>query len=189
MKIAGRSILLTALLMYPLPGNARASTSGVPSDVSNRTLLSQPRDYRFNLLFAQQAEDSTKLRISPSLKLKSPYTAVFYSVIPGAVFHGAGHVYAGKIGTGIALFGSELVGLGLMSVGAIAEFGEEESGDKGGTAAFVGLVLFFGSWVYDLIESPAAVNKRNAELLKQKPAGVEFRTRDGQLRLVAVWRF
>ncbi len=123
------------------------------------------------------------------MKLKSPYIALFYSVIPGVVFHGSGHVYAGKIGTGIALFGVELLGLGFMSAGALAEFGEEESGDRGETVDFIGMVLFLGSWVYDLIESPAAVSKRNAKLLKQKPAGVEFEIRDGHPRLAVVWRF
>jgi hypothetical protein len=76
-----------------------------------------------------------------------------------------------------------------MSAGAIAGFGEEESSDRGETAGFVGLVMFFGSWVYDLIESPVAVNKRNRALLEQKPANMEIRMMDGQAKLVMVWRF
>ncbi len=87
-KIAGTSILLAALLTCLLSGNASASTSSVADNLSNRTLLSQPRDPSFNFLLAQQAVDSTKLQTSPSLKRKSPYMAAFYSVIPGRVAGG-----------------------------------------------------------------------------------------------------
>ncbi len=123
MKIATRSILLTALLMCLLPANANASTNSVPDNLTNRRVLSQPRDQRFSFLFAQQAEDSTKLQAPPSLKLKSPYMAAFYSVIPGVAFHGAGHVYAGKIPTAITLFGCELLGVGLGFLGGVSQIG------------------------------------------------------------------
>ncbi len=182
-------VILFLVLACILSTDAHASGSNIPIQLPSANTATPQRIERLNLVLSEQVYDSTRLSTRTSFKLKSPYMAVFYSVIPGTVLHGAGHVYAGKIGTGLALFGAELAGLGLMSAGAIAGFGEEESSDRGETAGFVGLVLFFGSWVYDLIESPVAVNKRNARLLEQKPVGVELQTRDGQPRVAVVWRF
>jgi hypothetical protein len=190
MKILLRISLLISLLVCFLWGEACPSVEVNNLHLSNTTLMRAERVNRFRLLFAQQTQDSTEPQTPPSLKLKSPYMAVFYSVVPGTVLHGAGHVYAGKTGTGVALFAVEFVGLVFMSAGAVAHFEKEEMPDDGReTAAFVGLVMFFGSWVYDLIESPVAVNKRNRALLQQRPANMEIRMMDGQAKLVMVWRF
>jgi hypothetical protein len=190
MKKPLRISLLFSLLICYLCGKACPSVEVNNLHLSNTTLMRTERVDRLRLLFAQQTQDSTKLQTPPSLKLKSPYVAVFYSVFPGMVLHGAGHVYAGKTGTGVALFAVEFVGFMFMSADAVARSEKEEMPDDGReTAAFVGSVLFFGSWVYDLIESPVAVNKRNRALLEQRPANMEIRMMDGQPRLVMVWRF
>jgi len=190
MKILLRISLFVSLSMCFLWGEACPSVEVNNLHLSNTTLMRTERVDPFRLVFAQQTQDPTKLQTPPSLKLKSPEMAVVYSVIPGVVLHGAGHVYAGKTGTGVALFAVEFVGFVFMSAGAVAQFENEEMPDDGReTAAFVGLVMFFGSWVYDLIESPVAVNKRNRALLEQRPADMEIRMMDGQLRLAMVWRF
>jgi hypothetical protein len=187
MNMSRKPILLVALLMYLTPGHGNASPTAVPDNLSDHSLLSQPRDHRFNHLAAQEMQDSTKRQTPPSLKLKNPYMAAFYSVIPGVALHGAGHVYAGKIPTAITLFGCELLGVGLGFLGGVSQIGG--SSDAGENAAFVGFVLFAGSWLYDVIVSPVAVQKQNRKLLEKNPATLEFRIRSGEPRLAFVWRF
>jgi hypothetical protein len=187
MKIAGRSILLAALLTCLLSGNAGASTSSVADNLSNRTILSQPRDPSFNFLLAQQAVDSTQLQTSPSLKRKSPYMAIFYSFIPGIIVHGSGHFYAGDARTGSRLLGAEAAG-GLLIVGGFF-LGLAGVQTEAGFAVLSGGILFVGSWVYDVVRSPLVVKKHNKELLERKQGQLRFRTKDRDLRLELVWRF
>jgi hypothetical protein len=104
-KTLFRTSLFVPLFMCCLWSEACSSVDVDNRHLSNTTLMRAERVNHLRLLFAQQTQDSTKLQTPPSFKLKSPYMAVFYSVIPGTVLHGAGHVYAGKIGTGIACSG------------------------------------------------------------------------------------
>ncbi len=195
MKIAGSSILLTALLMCLLPGYTYASTSSVFSGLSSRTVLSQPRDEHSNLLFAQQTEDSMKVHTSESMKLKDPNVALFRAAVPGFFVHGAGHFYAGRRTTGIVLLACELVGCTFFTVGALdqavsqLEGAHSSDGVSGEGLIVIGAILFVGSWTYDMIGAPLAVRKYNAALIEKKPVGMELRMREGQPRLVVVWRF
>jgi hypothetical protein len=179
------------ILLCAIPVNTHASGENTSNQLSSISLGGSQQVERFNFFLSRQEydSDSTGLQTQASLKLKSPDRAVFYSLMPGIILHGSGHIYAGKTGTGIALFGAELVGVGLMYVGAAEGIEENLSGDEGETLFFIGLPLFLGSWVYDLIKSPSVVKKQNAELFIKEPAGVELRMKDGRPRLVAVWRF
>jgi hypothetical protein len=136
-----------------------------------------------------QKPNSTYTETFSVKRMKNPNMALLYSVIPGFLIHGSGHVYAGDISTGIIIFGSELAGVGLMFLGGLGGFENGESTNDGDYAIFAGSVLFVGSWLYDIIESPMAVKKRNRKLLKQKSMGLEFRMKDAGPKLTVVWRF
>ncbi len=187
MKIAARLILLTALLMYLLSGNANASTSGLRDNLSNHRLLSQPRDQCFSFLFAQQAEDSTKLQTPPSFKGKSPYMAILYAFVPGIIIRGSGHFYAGDRRTGSRLLGAEAAG-GLLIAGGFY-LGLAGVQTEAGFALLSGVILFVGSWVYDVVGSPLVVQKQNKDLIERRQGQFRFQRKDGDLRLELVWRF
>jgi len=141
------------------------------------TQLSSPKSNlsqseHLTLLFVQQTNDSAKVANFESRKLKNPWVAFGIALVPGAIIHGAGHFYAGRIGTGFVLLGSELVGTGLILVGLVGGIetitGEPREGWVIELEA--GFVLFVGSWVYDVVASPFAVMKRNKEILQGKRA-------------------
>jgi hypothetical protein len=154
----------------------------------NSVLKSQQSEYT-PFLLAQQSQDSTVVKNVHSLKLKSPYLAIFYSVIPGIALHGSGHVYAGKIGTGLLLFSSELVGIGLIFIGSVSGGENQEYSSGRDNALFIGTALFIGSWVYDIFGAPVAVQKRNQKLLQNSNTELKFQLKDKDLRLAIVWHF
>jgi len=192
MKIYLRLLILTALLFWLLVEACPASST--QSYLFKNSVLKSPQLKYAPFLLAQQSQDSTAVKNTHSLKLKDPRLAVFYSFIPGIVIHGAGHFYAGKLGTGLLLFGTEIVGDGLFLLGAIG-VGVSQIEDGGSTwkpgyaLMTTGLILFFGSWVYDLIGSPLAVQKRNRELLQNNKTELKFQLKDRGLRLAIVWHF
>lgn len=113
---------------------------------------------------SSQIDPASKVNSRPdTLKLKNPNTALLIAVVPGFVFHGSGHFYARKSLVGVALFATELVGLRLGLRGT-NPFGGSESNTEG-TEVIAGMILFFGSWAYDLIGAPLAVNKENEKLM------------------------
>lgn len=104
---------------------------------------------------------------SDSLRLKNPNTALLIAVVPGFVFHGSGHFYARKSLTGLALFATESVGLILWLRGINPFGGSGGSHDTEQVEYITGMALFFGSWAYDLIGAPLAVNKENEKSMKE----------------------
>jgi len=113
------------------------------------------------------------------------------ALVPGAIIHGAGHFYAGKIGTGFVLLGSELVGTGLIAVGLVGGIETITGKPREGWVIELeaGLVLFVGSWIYDIIGSPIVVMKSNKDLLQRKPSGLKIQIKDGNVKLVTIWSF
>jgi hypothetical protein len=180
MKKSKRTIGLTILLTCFLSAKAYSSTSQSQTYVSRSsslTQLSSPKSgllqsEHLNLLFAQQTNDSAKVANFEPRKLKNPWIALGIALVPGSIVHGAGHFYAGRIGTGFVLLGSELVGTGLIGVGLIRGIGTITGEPREGWVIEleVGLVLFVGSWIYDVVASPFAVMKRNQEILQGKRA-------------------
>jgi TM2 domain-containing membrane protein YozV len=192
MKPYLRLLILTALICC-LSVEAHPALSTQSYLFKNSVLKSQPIQYT-PFLLSQQPQDSTSVKNTKSLKLKSPYMAIFYSFIPGIVFHGAGHIYAGKIGTGLLLFGSGIVGAGLFTIGSIdVVFSQMENSSPTWKPGYVlmatGSIMFIGSWFYDLIGSPLAVQKRNRELLQNNKTELKFQLKDKDLRLAIVWHF
>ncbi len=197
MKALGRVLGLTMLLVCFLWAITYPSTNEVQTYVSKNGLISSPKFEHSELLFAQQMEDSIKVRRTDSIhserartaKLKEPYKAFLYAVVPGVVVHGTGHFYAGKTTTGFLLLGSELVGATLILGGTSTGWGRSSPTREGFTVALIGGTLFFGSWIYDMVKSPLIVQKQNQKLLQGNHADLKFRIKDGDLRLVTVWRF
>jgi hypothetical protein len=180
-------VVLFVVLICFLPVNTFASEEETKNQLSTISLAGLQQSDRFDFLLSQQTDsESTGLQTPVTIKLKKPYMAVFFSVIPGLVFHGSGHIYADKTETAMALFLAEMSGLGLISLGTRSGHGDSDDGE---TAAYFGMALFLGSWVYDMLESPFAVKRQNEKLLLQNQTGVELRMRDKQPAVVFVWRF
>jgi hypothetical protein len=187
MKSYLRLLILSALICW-LSVEACPASATQSYLVKNSVLKSQRSEYTLFLL-AQQSKDSTTTEDTNSLKLKRPYMAVFYSFVPGVVIHGAGHIYAGKIPTGLLLFGSEVVGISFMVLGGVSGLDNGQASGGGDTAEFIGSALFVGSWVYDIFGSYQAVQKQNQKLLKGKNTELRFQPKDSGLRLVLVYHF
>jgi TM2 domain-containing membrane protein YozV len=183
MKGFNRTIGLTMLLICFLSAKTYASTNKTQTYVSKCGYSA--------LLFAQQTNDSAKVADFESRKLKNPWLAFGIALVPGAIIHGAGHFYAGRIGTGFVLLGSELIGTGLIGVGLISGIetitGEPREGWV--IELEVGLILFVGSWIYDIIGSPIVVVRTNKDLLARKHGGLKIQIKEGNLKLVTIWSF
>jgi hypothetical protein len=162
-------------------------------------LTNKPQTYvskngYLNLLVLHQANDSAKIDSVRLMRLKSPWIALGMALVPGAIIHGAGHFYAGKITTGFLLLGTEVAGTGLVFLAGLSGFAEAEGGESSIDPelwGFAGLLLFVGSWVYDVVGSPIAVKKENQKLVGKKYADLkfEFDHKYDSIRIVFVKQF
>jgi hypothetical protein len=130
------------------------------------------------LLFAQGASDSAKVDSLKLSKLKSPWIAFGIALVPGAIGHGLGHFYAGKNRTAGLLFGAEVAGGFLLYISSLSAFGGPPYQNETDLMALTGIILFAGSWVYDVIGSPIAVKKKNQKLLGKRSANPKFEFSD-----------
>jgi hypothetical protein len=140
-------------------------------------------------VFAEGQKDSIGSVENAGSNLKDPNAALTYALFPGVIAHGAGHIYAGEVRTGLVLLGSELGGLALYAWGAATGVERGQPSSEGVIAMATGGALFFGSWAYDLVFAPLGVRKKNEQLLRARNARLKLRTRDEQVGLVLVWRF
>jgi len=188
-KTIGFTLLVTgSLYLYSYPSSDKIETYVSKS----RSMDFQPQQ-RSCFLVAQQMEDSTKGERIDSIqtvgtgtvKLKNPYWALFYAVMPGMFYHGAGHFYAGEGRTALILFmtGSvgSLVALTWVMGDPAPEMDDEASNGESqiddetrDRALWVAAVLFFGTWIYDLVDAPLAVKRQNEKLLKKQNISLEF---------------
>jgi hypothetical protein len=196
-----RSILQVGLLILVicfLSAKTYPSTNKTQTYVSKNGFLSSPLLRYSGLLFAQQINDSIKAEWwdsihgerSRTIKLKDPKMAVFYAFIPGIVVHGSGHFYARKTKTGFLLLGAEVVGVSLVGWSAFATaMGGYDPGVE--LLGFGGLMLFVGSWVYDVVGSPIAVKKDNQKRVGMKSINLkfEFDHKYDSIRVVLVRQF
>jgi hypothetical protein len=122
-----------------------------------------------NSLLAQHQEDSIIVNHEVSRKLKDPGKALLYALVPGLVVHGAGHFYAGDKTAGWVLVGGEILGLCLIAyaVGVRTDYKPQGSSlnDEAETIGVFGVGLFVGTWIYDVIGAPLAVQRENREFL------------------------
>jgi hypothetical protein len=163
--------ILLALSNLAQAGN-NLTVSYSPTNIT-RSMDMAMRGNSFNYLTVQEgtATDTIyeKAKESKPAKLKSPIAALVIAVVPGSVVHGAGHFYAGKTGTAIGLFGAEAVGVVLVLGSGISRLDKTESSDRVDAIEWVGVAMFFGSWLYDVVESPFVVKNRNDKILGKEP--------------------
>ena len=100
------------------------------------------------------------------MKLKDPNVAVFYALVPGFFVHGAGHFYACKSGTGLALLGVEMLSIASLYLYGLAGMPNGSRDNFTGQAVFLSMSagLFLGSWYYDITKAPQAVKEYNEKL-------------------------
>jgi len=118
-------------------------------------------------------ESTSQIRVdSDSLKLKDPNKAAFYALVPGFFVHGAGHFYAGKSSTGLALLGVEMLSIASFCLYALTSIPDENETDDNFArqAVFLSMAvgLFLGSWYYDIEKTPKAVKEYNEKLRTKK---------------------
>ena len=194
MNRAKKVIALTIVLTGGLCVCSHASPGGAQTSVSTNNPIDLRLDGPSSFLLAQQMEDSIRVHTLDSLKLKDPNMALLYAVIPGVVIHGSGHFYAGKTTTGAVLLGCGVVGGYMFFIGALGQGIPGESGELGKYEdvlwAFGG-ILFLGSWIYDLVGAPRAVQKENREFLQRRNVHLRFGLNDTthSVRVQIVKRF
>jgi hypothetical protein len=186
------AIGLTILMPFSSTSIAKLSGRDLEIRVYNKSLLQrqalikqkaitidmQAREYS-RFFFVKQSNDSTReeeidtihTKRSRIIKPKDPNKALLYAIIPGFIVHGAGHFYAGEKTTGWILVAGEALSLSLLTYSIGVGIGESTNGStSNGEAEIIGIfagTLFLGSWVYDLIGAPKAV-QRNRKLFDQK---------------------
>ncbi|RME02365.1 MAG: hypothetical protein D6805_10190 [Planctomycetota bacterium] len=110
----------------------------------------------------------------PSSK-KSPFWAVMLSIFPGFLWHGLGHRYGGDRERALLLEQLEVYSLGSASFAAGLYFVGKETKVLGkgerqelffyaGAVFFgvLGILIFLGTWFYDILYAPKVVQGYNA---------------------------
>jgi TM2 domain-containing membrane protein YozV len=195
MNRAKKVIALTIALTGGLWVYSYASPGDAQTYVSKSGLMNPDAEQSSGLVFAQRLQDSGKVEIPDSTEpqeastteAKEPYKAFLYALVPGAVVRGAGHLYAGKTGTGAVLLGSELAGATLLYVSLGMSAGSRTVTAEAFPVAFAGVALFLGSWIYDMGGAPLAVQKENQRLLQGNRPHLKLRTGPDEVRLVVVY--
>lgn len=92
----------------------------------------------------------------PPQEVNGSLTASLLALGPGLAVHGIGHLYLDETRTGVLLLLTELTSVLLLVGGAIADSATNSSASVAAATdvlSHVGLVLFVGSWVADIIGS------------------------------------
>ncbi|MCP4582332.1 MAG: hypothetical protein GY839_12020 [candidate division Zixibacteria bacterium] len=93
---------------------------------------------------------------------KSRELAVLIAVFPGAIIHGAGHLYLGREETFLVLAGGEVLSLWMMAYYGFEEdynsFDDKKSNDA--LLGHIGVALFISTWIYDIFNSATNANDR-----------------------------
>ena len=109
-------------------------------------------------------------------KEKSQVLGVLLTIFPGILWHGIGHRYAGDSTKAEEIEQFEVLSLIAGGAAVGLYYGAEEArrndleGTKlslyvsSGTMAAFGSLGFFGTWIYDMIFTPAAVRRHNRRL-------------------------
>lgn len=113
------------------------------------------------------AGDSIILFLKEHNLWKNSYKAFALSIVPGILLHGFGHIYAEKTKTFKILLALE--GLSLLIIPAGMSLQGITSSDPGGREFAVGLtyILFFGTWIYDVIGAPIQCTKYNSRKIEE----------------------
>lgn len=90
----------------------------------------------------------------------------FMAIVPGFFIHGAGNMYADHWGTGLILLGVELAGVtGFFAYAIPRAFNENNQGndDYDAWLLAISLVLFYGSYAWDIFTVGSAISERHPE--------------------------
>jgi hypothetical protein len=100
---------------------------------------------------------------------KSVLVAELIAIFPGLLVHGLGHRYAGDTDTAneiLLMEGYSLLTAGLG--GALYAIGESEDADAVRVAGWIGMGVggagFLGTWLYDLVYTPSAIEEHNRQV-------------------------
>ena len=109
---------------------------------------------------------------------QNPDTALLISVVPGFFLHGLGHAYAGRYWTAGGLMLAEAAGIALLlSSGVGLAFGDsigsldDDEAKKVDALIGAGNLLFWGSWLYDIIAPQVLLRGRSKVALLPDPGG------------------
>lgn len=118
---------------------------------------------------------------------KSTFVGVLLTLFPGVLWHGVGHRYAGDTEKAQELEQFEALSLLSSGAGTGLYFAAEEARRRNvdslkislylsaGTFGAFGGIGFLGSWLYDILYTPAAIRKYNRSLYS-KPATTSRRS-------------
>ena len=113
---------------------------------------------------------------------KSTFVGFLLTIFPGVLWHGVGHRYAGDREKAEELEQFEALSLLSGGIGTGFYFAGEEAGRKdvnslklsfyisAGTFGAFGAIGFLGSWLYDILYTPAAIRKYNQSLYGKSTA-------------------
>ena len=172
------AVQLILLIASLSPADALASTERVETYVSRDNSPLVAWNGPSDPLVAVHNEDSIIVSREVYGRRRDPGKAFFYALVPGLVVHGTGHFYAGDKTAGWALLGGEVFGLCLIAyaVGVRSDSAPQDPDldDEAGTIAVFGTALFAGTWIYDVIGAPLAVQRENRELLGGEDIQLRF---------------
>jgi hypothetical protein len=126
--------------------------------IRHTTTPSDPREESY--MTPEEVEVSTM--VTPLSRDEAMQKALY----PGLILHGAGHFYAKDQNTGASLVSAEIVSLAIMGLSVPQFFAADTINyDYGVTkAVFIsGLVIFAGSWLWDVIFAPGAADSYNSK--------------------------
>ncbi len=97
-------------------------------------------------------------------------TGILLSIFPGIAIHGFGNFYAGRVGTGLLLLGTEAIGISMLIASFSASmkdfhpFDRDREHDETEETwlALGGIGLFLFSWIYDIATVGGAIDDYNA---------------------------
>ncbi|MBD3219320.1 MAG: hypothetical protein GF310_13685 [candidate division Zixibacteria bacterium] len=158
--------IMGMLLLFPL-----FSTDGFCQTNSEHQFSIASRNpgmFQNQIILSSGRESYTNSEENASYK--SEETAFFLALFPGCFIHGLGHYYAGDYLTGSILLGLEILSLSLIiEYGASSALGNGEIENEFVTHSLLtaSIIAFLGGWIYDILFVDNAVERHNNKIRAQ----------------------
>lgn len=176
-----RFILLTCLMAFVMTSQAFAQQmedvihlkngglvrGTIIEQIPGESLRIQTRDgnvfvYTMDEIAKISKEPVMKMRGQIEVQKKDPWLAFYLSLL----IPGGGQFYNGQHSKGVAQLGGSILGIGLV-VSALEDnyeiYGIIVDPDDDDRAAVSGLLLFFGSYLWSIIDAPISANRINQQ--------------------------